>query len=364
MSLLLLTTLSQAQTPCLPRQQKAKLSWASARGGKAGGTPLWLAQFQKPLIIAFEMAPEDSSAGLSWEVIASSQESRAGAGQFTDSWISCKLFLQEMSSFKQHNPGKFCLLVCSLCTFFAVLGQYIPGIIISYVAVLAVFLWPLLLSHEFGLWVEPVLQKLDFGVGDFLQRMRENHEKRILQRQEERSDADLSALFTKLDSSICKELSISDNETAWTENSTFDLPEGHTPEAENSEDLDHPSDQDEEVFTGALPDIPSVDNRTGIHDEDDKLSLGLQALPPPPPPRPTGNTGPQQGAPKSLALELVDRMAGDVIAAAVTAAIQEQLEAQSASPRPVPSQQPWTLPRTRTVRQRTLNCWTNQSWSN
>ncbi|KAG9355884.1 hypothetical protein JZ751_000728 [Albula glossodonta] len=257
------------------------------------------------------MAPEDSGARLSWEVIDSSHENRAGASQFTDSWMSCKLFLQEMSSFKQQNPGKFCLLSCSLCMFFAVLGRYIPGIIISYIAanprlafglptcvmtpVLAVFLWPLLSSHEFGLWVEPVLQKLDFGVGDFLQRIKENHE-----------------------------------------NDTFDLPLEHTPETDDSEDLDLPNDQ-EEPFRGAYPDFPSVDSGTGTNGEEDDSSLDLPA---PPPPRPSGSSSPEQEAPGRAAMELVDRMAGDVIAAAVSAAIQEQLEACPPSPRTTPTQQP------------------------
>ncbi|XP_061109347.1 reticulophagy regulator 1 isoform X2 [Conger conger] len=264
----------------------------------------------------------------SWEVIDSSQESREEASQFTDSWMSCKLLLQEMSYFKQQNPGKFCLLACSLCSFFAVLGRYIPGIVISYIAVLAVFLWPLLSSHEFGLWVDSVLQKLDFGVGDFLQRIRKNHEKRIAQRQEESSDTDLSALFPKLDSSICKELSVSDTEVSqatWTEN-TFDLSEGHTPVTEDSEDLDPPNGQDE-AFTSRLAEFPSVENGTWTNSDEEDLSLG-----------PVGNGRPQQGAPGSLAMELMDRMAGDVIAAAVTAAIQEQL--LPSGPRPSASHQP------------------------
>lgn len=41
--------------------------------------------------------------------------------------------------------------------------------------VLAVFLWPLISSHVVGLWLEPVLQKLDFGIGEFLQKVKENH---------------------------------------------------------------------------------------------------------------------------------------------------------------------------------------------
>lgn len=28
---------------------------------------------------------------------------------------------------------QFCLLVCSVCTFFTVLGSYIPGVVLSYV---------------------------------------------------------------------------------------------------------------------------------------------------------------------------------------------------------------------------------------
>ncbi|XP_029109354.1 reticulophagy regulator 1 [Scleropages formosus] len=256
----------------------------------------------------------------SWEVIDSGPESSAGVSQVTDSWMSFKLFLQEMSSFKQQNPGKFCLLACSLCTFLAVLGRYIPGVIISYIIVLGIFLWPLLSSHEFGLWLEPVLQKLDFGVGEFLQKIREKHEKRNLQSREELSEADESALFPRLDSTMCKELSVSDteiSEVTWTDNGTFNLSEGHTPQTENSEDLDRPSDVDE-VFAGGLPEFPSVENGTGTNgDDEDDLSIGLPA----PSPRPSRNWGPSQ-----TALDMVNRMAGDVIAAAVTAAIQERLD--------------------------------------
>lgn len=42
-------------------------------------------------------------------------------------------------------------------------------------AVLGFFLWPLISCHEVGLWLKPVLQKLDFGVGEFLQKIKENH---------------------------------------------------------------------------------------------------------------------------------------------------------------------------------------------
>ncbi|XP_056248016.1 reticulophagy regulator 1 [Seriola aureovittata] len=264
----------------------------------------------------------------SWEIIDSGQESRSGTGpQLSD---SLRLFLQETSAFKQQNPGKFCLLVCSLCTFFAVLGRYIPGIVISYILVLGVFLWPLISSHEVGLWLEPVLQKLDFGIGELLRKIKENHEKRIMQAQTEKEgiESDLSSMFPKLDSTVCKEMSVSDTEVSdvtWTDNGTFNLSEGHTPQTENSEDLDR-----EEVFTGGLPEFPSLDNGgTTNGDDDDDLSLGLP-LPPTQPQQSMKSKHappPHEDQTTDRALELVNQMAGDFITAAVTAAIQERIEA-------------------------------------
>ncbi|KAM6920435.1 reticulophagy regulator 1 isoform 1-T1 [Lycodopsis pacificus] len=262
----------------------------------------------------------------SWEIIDSSQDSQSGTGRQLSN--SIKLFLQETSAFKQQNPGKFCLLVCSLCTFFAVLGRYIPGILISYIVVLGVFLWPLISSHEVGLWLEPVLQKLDFGIGEFLQKIKENHEKRIMQAQTEREgiESDLSSMFPKLDSTVCKEMSLSDTEVSdvtWTDNGTFNLSEGNTPQTENSEDLDR-----EEAFTGGLPEFPSLDNgATTNGDDDDDFSLSLSSPPPQLPIKSKHTPSPHKDQPADKALELVNRMAGDFIAAAVTAAMQERLEA-------------------------------------
>ncbi|XP_041805024.1 reticulophagy regulator 1 [Chelmon rostratus] len=260
----------------------------------------------------------------SWEIIDPGQDSRSGTGpQLSD---SLKLFLQETSAFKQQNPGKFCLLVCSLCTFFAVLGRYIPGIVISYILVLGVFLWPLISSHDVGLWLEPVLQKLDFGIGEFLQKIKENHEKRIMQAQTEKEgiESDLSSMFPKLDSTACKEMSVSDTEVSdvtWTDNGTFNLSEGHTPQTENSEDLDR-----EEAFTGGLPEFPSLDNGATTNDDDD-LSLDLPSPQSQQPIKSKHTPSPHKGQATDQALELVHQMAGDVIAAAVTAAIQERIEA-------------------------------------
>lgn len=90
-----------------------------------------------------------------------------------------------------------------------------------------------------------------------------------------------------------------------------------------------PADLDrEELFIGGLPEFPSLDNGTN-GDDDDDLSIGL----PTPPPQPQhsrakgGSEPPLQGDPSTQAMEFVHKMAGDVIAAAATAVIQERLEA-------------------------------------
>ncbi|XP_028329344.1 reticulophagy regulator 1-like [Gouania willdenowi] len=271
------------------------------------------------------MSPEDRGAGLSWEIIDAGQEGPSGARlQLSD---SLRVFLQETSSFKQQNPGKFCLLVCSLCTFFAVLGRYIPGIVISYIVVLGVFLWPLISSHS--LTLKPVLQKLDFGVGQFLLKIKENTEKKFIPTEHEALDSDLSSLFPKLNSTVFREMSVSDTEVSdvtWTENSTFNLSEGHTPQTETSDDLEK-----EEVFTTGFSEFPSLDNGASTNgDDDDDHSLDLlptshHSLQPI-----TSNQetpGPHSDQSADRALELVRQMAGDAITTAVTAAIHDRVEA-------------------------------------
>ncbi|XP_077470619.1 reticulophagy regulator 1 [Stigmatopora argus] len=186
---------------------------------------------------------------------------------------SVRLFLQETSAFKRQNPGKFCLLVCSFCTFLAVLGRYIPGIFISYFLVSLVFLWPVLSSPETSLWLKTLLRKVDFGVATLLRKIKEDHERRILNARLEKESAelDLSSMFPKLDSAARGELSVSDtsvSEVTWTDN--LNLSEENTPQTENSEDLDR-----EEVFSGGLYDFPSVDDGAPVDGEDEADALEL-----------------------------------------------------------------------------------------
>ncbi|XP_018413958.1 PREDICTED: reticulophagy receptor FAM134B isoform X2 [Nanorana parkeri] len=282
---------------------------------------------------------EDFELSERWEAINSSSECKPQLGQcMEESWSGYCTFLQELSLFKQQNPGKFCLLACSVCSFLVILGSYIPGIVLTYVILLCAFLCPLLKCNEIGQKayskLKPVLQKLDFGLQSFISQWMKARSKKAEKSAEENSEIDLSALYPQITpGSIVKELSISDTEPSdlsWTENGTFNLSEGYTPQTDTSDDLDRQSDQ-EEGFTRGLTEFPSAENGSPSNDEDS--SIGLPAIP-----KRKHKESQKARAEKSstsvlsllLATEqpcnLVNDVANEVITAAVSAAITGQLQ--------------------------------------
>ncbi|XP_015282085.1 PREDICTED: protein FAM134C [Gekko japonicus] len=211
-----------------------------------------------------------------------------------EGWVTGDSFMRSMLGFKRHNPGKFCLLACSVLTFLAALGQYIPGVCLAYLTMLSFLLWPLAVYHHLGqrlyAKLEPALQRLDFSVrGYMMTKQRERQLRYQMLRKhpaagdESDSEEELAAFCPKLDdAAVAKELAISDSEhsdaeVSCTDNGTFNLSRGQTPLTEGSEDLDGHSDP-EESFARDLPDFPSINPEvTGIDDEDD-TSIGLPSL--------------------------------------------------------------------------------------
>ncbi|XP_072741600.1 reticulophagy regulator 3 [Ciconia boyciana] len=210
-----------------------------------------------------------------------------------EGWVAGTNFLSNLFIFKRQNPGKFCLLVCGVFTFLAVLGRYIPGLLLSYLLLLFILLWPLAVYHRLGqrmyMKLEPALQRLDFSVRGYM--ISKQREKQLRRRSLNReavddgsdSEEELAAFCPKLDDSVvAKELTISDSEhsdaeVSYTENGMFNLSRGQTPLTEGSEDLDGHSDP-EESFARDLPDFPSINpEATGIDDEDD-TSIGIPSL--------------------------------------------------------------------------------------
>ncbi|NXH12640.1 RETR3 regulator, partial [Bucco capensis] len=208
-----------------------------------------------------------------------------------EAWVAGTDFFSNLFIFKRQNPGKFCLLACGVFTFLAVLGRYIPGLLLSYLLLLLLLLWPLAVSQRLGqrlyLRLEPVLQRLDFsGRGYGVSRQRQLRRRSLNQEAVDDgsdSEEELAAFCPKLDDSVvAKELTISDSEhsdaeVSYTENGIFNLSRGQTPLTEGSEDLDGHSDP-EESFARDLPDFPSINpEATGLDDEDD-TSIGIPSL--------------------------------------------------------------------------------------
>ncbi|XP_054252758.1 reticulophagy regulator 3 [Indicator indicator] len=210
-----------------------------------------------------------------------------------EGWVVGTNFFSNLLVFKRQNPGKFCLLACGVFTFLAVLGRYIPGLLLSYLLLLLILLWPLAVYHRLGqrlyLRLEPALQRLDFSVrGYIISRQREKQLRRRALHQEAMEDGsdseeELAAFCPKLDDSlVAKELTISDSEhsdveVSYTENGIFNLSRGQTPLTEGSEDLDGHSDP-EESFARDLPDFPCINPEAPGLDEEDDTSIGIPSL--------------------------------------------------------------------------------------
>ncbi|XP_060945944.1 reticulophagy regulator 3 [Limanda limanda] len=208
-----------------------------------------------------------------------------------EAWVSGTVLKSNVVQYKRHNPGKFCILTCGVFTCLAVVGRYIPGLVLSYSALLATLLAPLAAYHRVfqHVWVklEPVLQRLDFsGTGYMMSKPIDNQFlRRPIRGSGELSDSEeeLAAFCPSFDDAVvAKELALTDSEhsdaeMSYTENGTFNLSRGQTPLTEGSEDFDRHSDA-EGSFAADLQDFPSINPDATLMDDDDDTSIGLPSL--------------------------------------------------------------------------------------
>lgn len=197
-----------------------------------------------------------------------------------DSYLTCCLYLQDMLQYKRHNHGKFCVLMCCGCLVLAALGHYVPGVMISYIIVLSVLLWPLVVYHELiqrmytGL--EPIFMKLDYSMkGETELR---THDKRKMKKEQEgeprteteseSEEEELCCFAPTVDvkttalAMAITDSELSDEEASILESGGFSVSRATTPQLTDvSEDLDQQSvhSDPEESYLRDLPEFPSVE---------------------------------------------------------------------------------------------------------
>ncbi|CAH6791795.1 reticulophagy regulator 2 isoform X2 [Phodopus roborovskii] len=197
-----------------------------------------------------------------------------------ESWLTFQIHLQELLQYKRQNPAQFCARVCSGCAVLAVLGHYVPGIMISYIVLLSILLWPLVVYHELiqrmYTRLEPLLMQLDYSMKAEADALHHKHDKRKRQGKnappagdeplaetESESEAELSGFSPVVDvkktalALAITDSELSDEEASILESGGFSVSRATTPQLTDvSEDLDQQSlpSEPEETLSRELGD--------------------------------------------------------------------------------------------------------------
>lgn len=182
-----------------------------------------------------------------------------------ESWLTFQIHLQELLQYKRQNPAQFCARVCSGCVVLAVLGHYVPGIMISYIVLLSILLWPLVVYHELiqrmYTRLEPLLMQLDYSMKAEADALHHKHDKRKRQGKnappegdeplaetESESEAELASFSPVVDvkktalALAITDSELSDEEASILESGGFSVSRATTPQLTDvSEDLDQQS---------------------------------------------------------------------------------------------------------------------------
>ncbi|XP_020647722.3 reticulophagy regulator 2 [Pogona vitticeps] len=218
-----------------------------------------------------------------------------------ESWITFRLYLRELLQYKRQYPAKFCARVCSGCLIFGIVGHYVPGIMISYIVLLSILLWPLVVYHELiqrmYTRLEPILMKLDYTMK--VETLHLKHEKKKRQGKNEpeadsepmvetesESEAELSGYSPVVDvkktalALAITDSELSDEEASILESGGFTVSRATTPQLTDvSEDLDQQSlpSEPEESFSKDMAEFPSVEEfhstDLGSPAEDDNFAV-------------------------------------------------------------------------------------------
>ncbi|KAF5922561.1 hypothetical protein HPG69_017934 [Diceros bicornis minor] len=182
-----------------------------------------------------------------------------------ESWLTFQIHLQELLQYKRQNPAQFCARACSGCAVLAVLGHYVPGVMISYIVLLSILLWPLVVYHELiqrmYTRLEPLLMQLDYSMKAEADALHHKHDKKKRQGKnvppegdeplaetESESEAELAGFSPVVDvkktalALAITDSELSDEEASILESGGFSVSRATTPQLTDvSEDLDQQS---------------------------------------------------------------------------------------------------------------------------
>ncbi|XP_070565991.1 reticulophagy regulator 3-like [Ptychodera flava] len=85
-----------------------------------------------------------------------------------ETWVSAGSFCEWVWQIRNEQPGKFCLSMCSACSVLIIIGHYIPGVMLSYIMVLSLLLWPVVEYHNINQKIynklEPLWMQLEYSM--------------------------------------------------------------------------------------------------------------------------------------------------------------------------------------------------------
>ncbi|XP_077472959.1 reticulophagy regulator 2-like [Stigmatopora argus] len=169
-------------------------------------------------------------------------------------------------------------MMCSSSFVLAVVGHYVPGIMIFYIIGLSVILWPLVVYHEviqrMYTGLEPILMKLDYSMKGETERRK--HDKKKVKKEPEEGDEPSAETESESENELSRfaptvdvkttalamaitDSELSDEEASILESGGFSVSRATTPQLTDvSEDLDQPSlhgEPDEPHLTAEIPSV-------------------------------------------------------------------------------------------------------------
>ncbi|XP_006814095.1 reticulophagy regulator 3-like [Saccoglossus kowalevskii] len=85
-----------------------------------------------------------------------------------ETWVFFTTFCSSVWQMRKDQPGKFCMWVCCVCSVLAFVGHYIPGVMLSYIIMLSLLLWPVVEYHNVNQHIynklEPVWMQLEYSM--------------------------------------------------------------------------------------------------------------------------------------------------------------------------------------------------------